>query len=105
MPALFLALAVAFNVAHNVLLKASASREAWMRLAWVVFALLVGAINALSMSKALERMPLSIAYPTFAGASVALLVVAGALFYGERVSVSTVLGVAAIALGITLVHR
>jgi multidrug transporter EmrE-like cation transporter len=105
MTALFLSLAVAFNVAHNAALKVSAGHQAWTRVAWVAVAMALGAVNALSFSRALERLGLATAYPIFSGSSIAITVLVGALAFRERLAWTSVVGVFAIAVGIVLVQR
>ncbi|MFZ1908302.1 MAG: SMR family transporter [Burkholderiales bacterium] len=50
-------------------------------------------------------MTLAIAYPLFSGATIALMVLAGALFFGERISATMIVGCGVIVLGIALVAR
>ena len=101
----FLTLAVAFNVAHNSALKIPAHYDGTTRLAIIVFALLLGLINALSFSRALERMPLSSAYPTFSGASILLTLAVSMLAFHEEVGPLKIVGVGVIILGTIMVFR
>lgn len=103
--ALFLALAVAFNVAHNSALKISTEYDGGKRVAIVVVALLLGLINALSFSRALERMTLSIAYPTFSGASIVLTLLVSVIAFNEHLDPLKLFGVFIIIAGVTLVFR
>jgi multidrug transporter EmrE-like cation transporter len=59
-------------------------------------------INVVLFAKAMDRLPVNIAYPVLAGVNFALLVLASAWFLGERLGWMQGLGVAMIAAGIFL---
>jgi small multidrug resistance pump len=104
---LFLALAVAFNVSHNVMLKFSAAEglEPLKRYALIGFALMLGLFNAYFFSRALERLPLSSAYPSFSGTSVVLTMALGVFFFLEGMSLNKIIGAACVIVGIWLLNR
>jgi multidrug transporter EmrE-like cation transporter len=103
---LYLGLAVAFNVAAYVVFKAISPRPRdvlWTSLFGVGLAL--GGVNTFFFNGALRELRLAVAYPAFAGTSIALVVVVSAAFFKEPIAVSDVLGAAAIVLGIFLLTR
>jgi multidrug transporter EmrE-like cation transporter len=51
----------------------------------------------------LRRLPLSVAFPTAAGALIAATVLGGYLFLGERLLIAQAIGIALILVGIVLV--
>jgi multidrug transporter EmrE-like cation transporter len=51
----------------------------------------------------LRRLPLSVAFPTAAGALIAATVLGGYLFLGERLLIAQAVGIALILVGIVLV--
>lgn len=51
----------------------------------------------------LRRLPLSVAFPTAAGALIAATVLGGYLFLGERLVIAQAIGIAFILVGIVLV--
>eukprot|EP01030_Chromulinospumella_sphaerica_P007688 gene7688-7517_t len=65
----------------------------------MVVALLLGLINALSFSRALERMTLSIAYPTFSGASIVLTLLVSVIAFNEPIDPLKLFGVFIIIAG------
>jgi multidrug transporter EmrE-like cation transporter len=102
----FLALAVAFNVSAYLLLKVIASRGhdvVWGSLFTIGLAL--GAANVYCFTRALAELRLAAAYPAFAGASIALIVLASAVLFREHVSAAQGLGAAVVVLGIVLLVR
>ena len=99
-------LAVAFNAAAYGVFKAIAFRPRdpfW----WAMFAfgLALGAINVYFFNGALKKISLSIAYPVFAGASIALIVLFSGAVFHERIGPAQLLGAAVIGLGIVLIMR
>lgn len=59
-------------------------------------------VNVILFAKAMDRLPVNIAYPVLAGVNFALLAVSSALIFGERLGWMQGLGVAMIAAGILL---
>jgi multidrug transporter EmrE-like cation transporter len=103
---LHLSLAVAFNVGAYIVFKAISDRNHGLLWA-VLFALglLLGAVNVFFFTNALKDITLAVAYPVFAGASIALLVVVSAWLFGETVSVTNIAGAALVVAGIFALTR
>lgn len=60
-------------------------------------------INVVLFAVALEKAPVSVAYPILAGTGFALLVIMSAILLGERIGFVQLAGVAVITLGIALI--
>jgi multidrug transporter EmrE-like cation transporter len=76
--------------------------------AWLLqlgLGLVIGATNLFRFTAALRQMSLAVAYPLLSGATIALMVLTGALFFGERVSGTMILCCVVIVAGIALVAR
>jgi multidrug transporter EmrE-like cation transporter len=101
-----LSAAVVLNVAAYAIFRSIAHRphDATWALQFAL-GLGLGAANLFCFTAALKQMSLAVAYPLFSGTTIALMVLTGALFFGERVSSSMVLGCGVIVLGIVLVMR
>ena len=102
----FLLAAVALNVAAYAIFRSIAQRPhdaIWTLLFGLGLGL--GAANLFCFTAALRHMSLAVAYPLFSGATIALMVLTGALFFGERVSLTMIAGCAVIVMGIALVAR
>jgi len=97
--------AVVFNVAAYVVYKSIA--DAVPRIWWPVFAvgLLLGAANTFLFARSIKAIPLSVAYPVFTGISFALITLAAALAFHERLSPLHLLGIGLVMIGIVLVTR
>ena len=97
--------AVVFNVAAYVVYKSIA--DAVPRIWWPVFAvgLLLGAANTFLFARSIKAIPLSVAYPVFTGISFALITLAAALAFHERLSPIHLLGIGLVMIGIVLVTR
>jgi multidrug transporter EmrE-like cation transporter len=98
--------AVALNVAAYAIFRAIAHRP--HDAIWLVqfsLGLGLGAANLFCFTTALKYMSLAVAYPLFSGATIALMVLTGALFFGERISPAMVAGCVVIVVGIALVAR
>ena len=103
---LYLCLAVAFNVGAYAVFKSIAARDhdaLWLGL--FAAGLALGGINTLFFTYAMREIPLSLAYPMFSGASIALVVLLSAVTFGEKVSATHLAGAATVALGIVLLSR
>jgi len=72
---------------------------------WFLAAILVYGINIIAFAKALDRLPVSIAYPIFAAIGFSLVVLAGTLIFGERFSLSQMFGLSFIVAGIMIMSR
>ena len=107
MPTAYLQLgsAVVFNVAAYLVYRSIA--DAVPRIWWPVFAigLMLGAANTFLFARSIKAIPLSIAYPVFTGTSFALIILAAALAFDERLSPIHLLGIGLVVTGIVLVTR
>ena len=107
MPTAYLQLgsAVVFNVAAYLVYRSIA--EAVPRIWWPVFAvgLMLGAANTFLFARSIKAIPLSIAYPVFTGASLAIITLATALAFHERLLPVHLLGIGLVVTGIVLVTR
>jgi multidrug transporter EmrE-like cation transporter len=72
---------------------------------WFLGGLFFYGINVILFAKALERLPVSQAYPVLAGSGFALLVFSAAWIFGERLGPSQWAGMFAVLLGIYLLSR
>ncbi len=72
---------------------------------WFIGGLFFYAVNVVLFAKALDRLPVSIAYPALAASGFALLVFSAALIYGEKLGPNQVLGLGAVLIGIWLLAR
>ena len=101
-----LALAVSFNVAGYAVFKFISAKP--HGLAWAgLFAcgLALGALNVFLFTIALRELRLAVAYPTFAGASIALIAVLSAWFFNEKLTTTNVAGAILVVLGIVLLSK
>jgi multidrug transporter EmrE-like cation transporter len=102
----YLFLSVAFNVASYLLYKDIAKKE--VDILWVIIfslGLILGGINILFFTKALREIALSIAYPVFSGACIFSMVVLSHFIFGEKISVTNMVGALVIVLGIALMSN
>lgn len=97
--------AVFFNVAAYLVYRSAADTAP--RIWWPVFAggLLLGAANTFLFARSIRAIPLSVAYPLFTGVSFALITLAAALAFGERLSPIHLIGIGLVMTGIVLVTR
>lgn len=97
--------AVFFNVAAYLVYKSIA--DAVPRIWWPAFmvGLKLGAANTFLFARSIKAIPLSIAYPVFTGTSFALIILAAALAFDERLSPIHLLGIGLVVTGIVLVTR
>jgi multidrug transporter EmrE-like cation transporter len=72
---------------------------------WLIAGLAAHGANAFLFAKALEKLPVSVAYPALAGCGFLLLVVSAKFFFGERLGASQWMGVGLIMGGIYLSAR
>lgn len=103
---IFLGLAVAFNVSAYMLLKGISGRShdvVWGSLFAIGLAL--GAVNVYFFTRALAELQLAVAYPAFAGASIAIIVCLSAVLFQERISAVQGLGAAVVVIGIVFLTR
>ena len=97
--------AVFFNVASYLVYRSIA--DAIPRIWWPVFAigLIFGAANTFLFARAIKAVPLSVAYPVFTGASFAVITVAAAFVFHERLPPIHLLGIGLVMTGLVLVTR
>ena len=72
---------------------------------WFIGGLAFYGISVLLFAKALEKLPVSIAYPAQAGLAFALLMVFSTFFLGEHLTPTKVAGIAIILVGMAVVAR
>jgi len=102
----YLALAVAFNVAAYMVFTAISPKPHEMLWAGLFASgLALGGINTFFFTQALRGINLATAYPIFAGTSISLVVLFSGLLFGEEVSRANILGAAAIVIGIIILTR
>jgi multidrug transporter EmrE-like cation transporter len=95
----------------NVLLKqsrltaASPSLLDLLRSPWFLGGLAFYAVNVVLFAKALDRLPVSAAYPVLAASGFALLALVSAVAFGERLSLVQYAGIVVTLIGIALVAR
>jgi small multidrug resistance pump len=105
--ALLLLLAVAFNVAANLLFRHASAIPGYPAQKMVLLGggLFIGLVNTLLYIKALEQMPLGTAFPLYSAASIVVIAAAAALLFGEAWSTQKVIGVVTICVGIVVLGR
>lgn len=99
----YLFLSVAFNVASYLVYKSIAHKQ--NDFIWFVifaFGLILGAINIYLFTKSLKSISLSIAYPIFSGACIALMMILAHVIFGEKLSGLNIAGAIVIFAGIVL---
>ena len=69
---------------------------------WFIGGLVFFGISVLLFSKALERLPVSLAYPAQAGCAFSMLVIISIVFLGEPISLVKLLGIGIIFAGILI---
>ncbi len=107
---IFLGLAIVFNFAANFTLKAFVANrnpDFISQLKMIGFYAAIGffGINFMFYAKALQNIPISLAYPIVVGLSVVGLVALSLLFLGERVSPIQAGGIFLVIAGIALITR
>ncbi len=76
-----------------------------LRSPWFIGGLLFYGINVVLFAKALDRLPVSAAYPVLAACGFVLLAVVSAIVFNERLSLVQYLGMAVTLGGIALIAR
>lgn len=72
---------------------------------WFLGAIAFYLLNIILLAKALDRAPVSVAYPAINGINFLVLVLGAALIFGEALGWQQYLGLAAIVLGVCLVGQ
>ena len=106
MPAVaFLILAILFNAGASGLFKVSAMRDSTPALLLMALGMIVGGVNAFFYTKALGKIPLSVAYPVFSAGSIVLITLASIALFRETLSLKQLAGLVLLLLGILLISR
>ena len=97
--------AVFFNVASYLVYRSIA--DAIPRIWWPIFSvgLILGGANTFLFARSIKAIPLSVAYPVFTGASFAVITLAAAFVFHERLPPIHLLGIGLVIMGIVLVTR
>jgi small multidrug resistance pump len=96
-----LALAISGEIAGALALRFSAG---FSRLAPTLFALASFALALFLVSRVMRSLPVSIAYPVWAGGGTAGVALLGVVALGEPITVSKLLGVVLVMAGVVLVN-
>jgi multidrug transporter EmrE-like cation transporter len=107
MSALYLALAVVFNVVANALFKQSSGLPEWTvnKAGLLGLGLAIGLANTLCYIKSLEGYALNVAYPMFMAGSVILLALVSSVIFHESLSLQKTAGLCAIGIGLALMWK
>jgi multidrug transporter EmrE-like cation transporter len=97
--------AVVLNVAAYLVYRSIA--DTVPRVWWPMFGvgLLLGGANTFLFARSIKAIPLSVAYPVFTGVSFAVITLAAAFAFGERLSPIHLVGIGLVMTGIVLVTR
>ncbi|PWB81414.1 MAG: QacE family quaternary ammonium compound efflux SMR transporter [Methylocystaceae bacterium] len=101
MDRIFLAIAIVSEVAATSALKAS---DGFSRLAPSLVVVLGYGISFFLLSMALRSIPVAIAYAVWSGVGVALIAVAGWVFYRQALSVGELAGIGLIVAGVVILE-
>jgi len=72
---------------------------------WFIGGLVFYGINVVLFAKALDKLPVSVAYPALAGSGFAMLVFAADWCFEEHLTLNQYIGIAAIVFGIVMLSR
>jgi multidrug transporter EmrE-like cation transporter len=102
---LLFALNLVFNIIGNACFKVSAATVTPRAfLAWQVAGNIAGLITVLTLTGLLRVLPLGVAFPITTGlAVIGVQIFAGAVFFGETITHTQLLGTLCIVLGIMLI--
>jgi multidrug transporter EmrE-like cation transporter len=95
--------AAIMNVGSSLSLKFSSRREGLLKYALFALGLGFGALNVPLYASSLKRIPLGVAYPLLASASIILITLASALVFKERITIRSVAGITVIIAGIFII--
>ena len=101
--AIFLSIAVLFNMVISVLYKQSSRTDKASAVIWIICAIGLSMVNAFCYTRSLSRINLSVAYPIFAAASMVLIAVGSSWIFSEEVSTRQALGMMIIVGGMALI--
>jgi multidrug transporter EmrE-like cation transporter len=107
MSALYLALAVVFNVIANLLFKHASGIPGWtfQKVGIYGIGLAIGLANTLCYIRALEEYALSVAYPMFMAGSAILIAVMSVIIFSEGISLQKAAGFCALGVGLALLWK
>ncbi|MBD2413775.1 small multidrug resistance protein [Nostoc calcicola FACHB-389] len=72
---------------------------------WFIGGLVFFGINVIIFAKALDKLPVSAAYPVLSGMGFGLIAVGSNYFFGERLALNQYIGLAVILTGIIIMSR
>jgi multidrug transporter EmrE-like cation transporter len=72
---------------------------------WLLSALVFFGLNVILFTKALDKIPVSAAYPVLAGLGFSLLAISSSWFFGERLGFNQWLGISFILAGLIMTSR
>ena len=98
---LYLALAIAAEVAGTSLLKAT---EEFTKLVPTTFLIIFYAMSFWLMTLALRDLPLGVVYAFWSGLGIVLVAIIGALVYKEMPDLGSIIGMALIISGVVVMH-
>jgi small multidrug resistance pump len=98
---LYLALAIAAEVAGTSLLKAT---EEFTKLVPTTFLIIFYAMSFWLMTLALRDLPLGVVYAVWSGLGIVLVAIIGALVYKEMPDLGSIIGMALIISGVVVMH-
>ena len=98
---LYLALAIAAEVAGTSLLKAT---EEFTKLVPTSFLIIFYAMSFWLMTLALRDLPLGVVYAVWSGLGIVLVAIIGALVYKEMPDLGSLIGMALIISGVVVMH-
>ncbi len=97
----YLALAIAAEVAGTTLLKAT---EEFTRLVPTTFLVIFYLISFWLMTLALRELPLGVVYAVWSGLGIVLVACSGAIIYKEMPDLASFIGMALIISGVVVMH-
>jgi small multidrug resistance pump len=100
---LYLILSVVFNVASYIVYKSISNKP--NDFLWIIlfsFGLILGGVNIFFFTKALKNINLSISYPIFSGACIALMILSSTILFHEKMNMYNIIGAVVVIIGIAL---
>ena len=100
-PYLILGVAIVSEVIGTLSVKAS---DGFTRLPATLVVFVAYGVAFYCLSHVVKTIPLGVAYAVWSGAGVALILVAGAAFFGETPDLAALVGIALIVAGVLVIH-
>ncbi|MDR6263630.1 MULTISPECIES: multidrug efflux SMR transporter [Rhodobacterales] len=97
----YLILAIAAEVVGTLSLKASDGLSKW---SYVGLTVVSYAVSFYFLAIVLRSFPVGLAYAVWSGAGVAVVTVAGALLFGDRIDTAGFIGISMIVLGVLVIN-